>query len=105
MSPYRIGGGIAALVLVALLLIVSLQWLNHTDLVRPVVSVSPQPQSNSASSGTIGQSSASQSSAISILQERTRLQADEKNVQPSGENETLTFQRGVPDGDSIARNW
>ena len=60
MSRYRIGGGITALVLAALLLVVTVQRLGYMDLVRPAVSVTPQAQSNSTSSGTVGQSTASQ---------------------------------------------
>jgi len=105
MSPYRIGGGITALVLAALLVVVTLQWLGYMDLVRPAVSVTSQEQPGNKSAGTVGQSSASQPSVMTALQERTRLQADEKNMQPSGENESFNFQRGVPDNESIARNW
>src|SRR5256885_10875142 len=105
MSPYRIGGGMVALVLAVLLLVVSLQWLGYTDLVRPVVSVSPQAQSSSSSGGTVGQSTASEASAMDVLAERTRLQADEANRQPSGGNESFVFQRGVANSESIARGW
>jgi len=109
MSPYRIGGGIAALVLAVLLVVVTLQWLSSTDLVWPTVSVRPQAQSNSTSSGTVGQSAAgaasAQSSAMAILAERAELQTDTNKKPPSGENESLVFQPGVPNGESIARGW
>jgi len=104
MSPYRIGGGIAALVLAVLLVVVTVQWLRYSDLVWPTVSIGPTTQP-SGSSATVGQSTASEPSVTDVLAERTRLQADEANRKPSGENENFVFQRGVSNGDSIAREW
>ena len=106
MSPYRIGGGIAALALVVLLAIVTVQWFRHTDLVWPTVSVTPEAQSKS--SNTVGQSgggTTSAESAMAILAERTQLQADKNTKPPSAENENLTFQPGVANGESVARGW
>jgi formate dehydrogenase subunit gamma len=104
MSPYRIGGGIAALVLAALLVIVTVQWLRYTDLVWPTVSVKAESQS----SNTVGQSAggaAPVESAAAILAERTQLQADQNTKPPSTENEALVFEPGVANGESIARGW
>jgi formate dehydrogenase subunit gamma len=101
MSPYRIGGGIAALALAVLLAIVTVQWLRHTDLVWPTVSVRPEAQSGS----TVGQSAGGASAAIAILAERTQLQTDKNTKPPSTENEDLVFEQGVANGESIARGW
>ena len=105
MSPYRIGGGIAALALIALLAIVTVQWFRHTDLIWPTVSVTPEAQSSS----TVGQSgsatTSAESPAMAILAERTQLQVDKNTKPPTTENENLTFQPGVANGESIARGW
>jgi formate dehydrogenase subunit gamma len=105
MSPYRIGGGIAALVVAVLLLIVTVRWVGHTDLVWPKVSVTPEAQSNSTVGQSAGGAASAQSPATAVLAERTQLQSDENTKPPSGENENLVFEPGVPNGESIARGW
>src|SRR5262245_51720296 len=105
MTPCRIGGGIAALVLALLLVIVTVQWLRHTDLVWPTVSVTPEAQTSSSTVGQSGSTPSAGSPATAILGERTRLQADENTKPPSTENENLVFQPGAANGESIARGW
>src|SRR5262249_37932658 len=89
MSPYRIGGGIAALVLAVLLLIVTVRWVGHTDLVSPTVSVRPEAQSNSTVGQSAGGATSAESPAAALLAERTQLQSDENTKPPSSENEKL----------------
>jgi len=98
MSPYRIGGAVAALALAVLLVIVTIEWVGYSGLVRATVSVAPAPPAE-----TTGQRSAQ--SAAAILAERTRLQADEQNRAASPGQESLVFRPGVPDAEALARGW
>ncbi|MCC6777337.1 MAG: formate dehydrogenase subunit gamma [Hyphomicrobiales bacterium] len=107
MSSYRIGGGLAALVLAVLLILVTVQWLGYSGLVRPSVAVKPEgpgattPRPPTSQSGTT-----TQSAAIDVLAARTRLQAGDVNRRVSPEQDkSLTFQPGVPDSASLARSW
>lgn len=106
MSPYRIAGAIAALVVAVLLVIVTVRWFTYEPLVQPTVGV----KSESAQQTSGGSSPDGQPSATAILSARTRLQADEVNKTPSsyppltGE-ENLAFQPGVPKSKELARSW
>lgn len=107
MSAYRIGGAIAALILLTLLVIVTAQWIGYSGMVQPTVNVSAGPASRTTGEAASEKASPS---AMAILSARTRLQEDEINKPPtaypplSGE-EHLVFQPGVPNGKQLARNW
>ena len=106
MSAYRIGGAIAALILLALLVILTAQWIGYSGMVQPTVNVSASPANRTT--GEAAGESASRS-AMAVLSARTRLQEDEVNKPPTayppltGE-EQLVFQPGVPIGEQLARN-
>lgn len=105
MSPYRISGGIAAIICLALLAVVTWRWGTYTGLVQPTVSVVAAP----AAGGTTARPP-SNLVASEILAARTRLQGDEVNALPSsypplaGE-ESLVFQPGARTGGNIVRDW
>lgn len=112
MSPYRIGGAVAAVVLILLLALVSWRWASYSGLVTPSVSIAAVP--GTGGTGGTGGAGGEQprASALDVLAQRTQLQADEVNRPPASfpllaRDESFELKPGRVSGDAerTVREW